>query len=642
MRIAALQCNFNEDSLKIIDLWKKSGFNTEQLFHPIADLYSAIYDPARHRKILADYAAKAHQRGLKLILYLNVHILGPSLTNRRNEWSQRDEKGGVTFLYEGTYPSICLNSPWRHYFFKVLESLREVEIDGLFLDGPYVVEGGCRCRHCRRLRKNRPVWDFSNWTRDNFLNEAYRYWHAIKPDAPFYMNLPIFHAARSYADIPSSLKYNDIVGSEGGFMHYAPAKNAFLWKPSFTAKLLEALSPDKPRVVFMAADHKPWSFWPHTPAETALCIASCIANGSNIWYGLHGDSSLMRTPSGKSATKILTFLKKNENCQAGTASMARAGLVYSYITDRYYSAAGDESDFTSKKVEKGCFGNAESSLRGYFSLLTESQIPFDMVTDLAPDARQWRKYKVLVLPGLGALDDAMVEALKTYVSNGGTLIAEFDASLYDGTGKKRPDLALSKVFGVSTSGGYLRHSNWNYFRHSSTLLPLPLSTIGIRAGSKAVVLAERQSDMAGRYVRLGKPAGPFLVRNTYGKGVCYYFSGNFGEMHHEYHPAEYRALIDSMVRKAGASDIAFENAPSHLEVTVRKNGPGRFIHLVNYASGPSRPIERLVPVHDLKIRLSGALKCRTLSSRRLGKRLGMAGRTFVLPLLEDYDILECG
>jgi hypothetical protein len=79
------------------------------------------------------------------------------------------------------------------------------------------------------------------------------------------------------------LEYNGIVGSEGGFMHYGPAKYAFLFRPSMTAKLLEALAPEKPRVIFMAADHKPWNWWLHSPLETQLCIASCSANGSNVW-----------------------------------------------------------------------------------------------------------------------------------------------------------------------------------------------------------------------------------------------------------------------------------------------------------------------------------------------------------------------
>jgi hypothetical protein len=635
LRIAALQCNFGENSLKIIDIWKKAGFNTEQLFHPIADLYSAHYDPCRHRKALLSYARKARRKGLRLILYLNVHILGPSLTKHGAAWSQRDQKGRIIRLYEGTYPSICVNSPWRRHFFSVLDSLKDVPVDGLFLDGPFVAEKGCFCRHCAGKRGS-SLWEFSRRTRDGFLNEAYQYWKRLKPGAPFYMNLPIFHASRSFVDIPSALRYNDIVGSEGGFMHYGPARHAFLWKPSFTAKLLEAIAPDKPRVVFMAADHKPWSWWPHTPAETNLCIASCTAHGADVWYGLHGSSALMDTPSGNSAANLMCFLAENEDALDRTRSLADVGLVYSYATDRYLSAAGDESDFLSRTSGSP----AESAVRGYFSLLTESQIPFDMVTDLSPDPAAWAKYKVLVLPALGALDDAMVRALKAFTASGGTLIAEFDASLYDGKGKRRKDFGLSGVFGASADGKVLNHDNWNYFRLKTSLLPLPLSSLPVRLHPGARVLAERLSDMPGRYARLGKPASSFLVENRFGRGRCYYFAGTFGRMHHEYHPPEYRTLIVSLVRKTGAAGPGFDNAPSHLEASLRKSANGMFLHLINYTGGPSRPIERLTPVINLKMRFARALRVKSVVSRRLGQKLSRAGGVFVLPRLHDYDILE--
>ena len=100
----------------------------------------------------------------------------------------------------------------------------------------------------------------------------------------FYINLPLLHTREACVDVGETLAYNDILGTEGGFMHYGPAGNAFLCKPSLAAKLIEAVAPKKPRVIFMAADHKPWSFWPHTSLETTLCIASSTAHGANVWY----------------------------------------------------------------------------------------------------------------------------------------------------------------------------------------------------------------------------------------------------------------------------------------------------------------------------------------------------------------------
>jgi len=234
----------------------------------------------------------------------------------------------------------------------------------------------------------------------------------------------------------------------------------------------------------------------------------------------------------------------------------------------------------------------------------------------------------------------MIGALKNWVARGGTLIAEFDASLYDGRGRRRKDFGLRELFGVSVNGGVLNHDNWNYFRFKTSLLPLPLSSLPVRPHPGVRILAERLSDMPGRYTRLGKPASPFLVENSYGKGRCYYFAGGLGRMHHEYHPAEYRALVASLVRRHSRFNLSFENTPSHLEVSVRRGPGGVFMHLINYTGGPTRPIECLTPVHDLGISPPGTLKVKSMISRRLGRRLSRANGAFVLPSLHDYDILE--
>ncbi len=114
----------------------------------MADDYSALYDPVIHRDILKAYLAKAKKNNLKIILYLNVHILGPSLMKNKEIWSQRNSDDEIVMLYN-TYPSVCLNSPWREYFFKILDSLEELDIDGVFLYGPVISKGCCFCKYCK-------------------------------------------------------------------------------------------------------------------------------------------------------------------------------------------------------------------------------------------------------------------------------------------------------------------------------------------------------------------------------------------------------------------------------------------------------------------------------------------------------------
>jgi hypothetical protein len=660
MRIAALQCDFEADNLAVIDVWQEMGFNVEQLFHPMADLYSSIYSPEKHREILQEYVREAHARGIRVILYWNVHVLGPSLFDRRHEWSQRDRQGNVTFFYD-TYPSVCINSPWRDEFFRLLEQISDLDVDGIFLDGPVLRDEGCFCSHCQSAFKNRfgvdkkdgtaeQFWQFNADSRDAFLGKAYANWKERYPDKVFYINLPILHIRDLCVNLDQALAYNDIVGTEGGFMPYGPAQDEFLWKPSFAAKILEAVAPEKPRVIFMAADHKPWNWWLHSPLETRLCIASTIANGANIWYGLHGSTALLQTPGGRAAGEILRFYRDNEALLSNTHSLAQVAVVCSFASARFYAPDSKTPADGSAKAES--ILNAEKALQGVMDMLIESQIPFDLITDLQPETADWQQYKTIIIPAQGAMSQAMAQALRQWVEQGGTLIAELDVSAYDERGKRLPDFALTDLFGVSLDTMYLRHNNWNYFRLEPTahfagvdslvLWPLPLHGARVRVREGVQVLAKALGELTGRYVELLPPERPFLTRNSFGKGTCYYLAGSFSQMYRFYHVPEYRQLFSSIIRQHTGEGIVIDPSPSHLEISWRGQGNKQILHLVNYSAGPHRPFVQQNRVTDLSIRICGSQPIRRAYSCALQKELKVdsTDNRILLPRLETADIIE--
>jgi len=657
MRIAALQCNFEKDNLEVIDKWIDLGFNVEQLFHPMADDYSAIYKPDEHKKILTEYVKKAHEKNLKIILYLNIHILGPTVAHNKEIWSQRKKDGFISYLYK-TYPSICLNSPWRDHFFTVLDSLKNIDIDGLFLDGPVIANGGCYCEHCKAKyarmfngvpgTDSREQWEFNAFTRDEFLQKAYDYWKKDNPDKVFYMNLSVGHTRGSFIKIGNALKYNDILGSEGGFMFYEPAKNAFLWRPSFTSKLIESIAPEKPRVIFMAADHKPWSWWMHSPLETKLCIASVVANDANIWYGLHGSTKLLSTASADAAKEVLGFYKKNEELLINTKSAAEVGLLYSFA-----NATKEKSDFVSPKEERESRGDTEDAIRGYYSLLTESQIPFDIISDFKLTNKKLANYKVIILPNVLALDENTENAIKEFVKNGGLLIAELGASLYNSEGENNNDFSLSDLFGISASGEYSEHENFNYFVFSSAtkldknikspMIPLPLLSLNINVNDDTEIICKAIEDLPGRYVPLPEPKDAFVTSHKFGNGKTIYFAGNIGEMYNEYHVQEYKTFVNNIISEKIEETILFENTPTHLEVVLRKQDDKIILHLINYQTGPTRPFEKVTTISNLKIKVPMAWNISKISSKSMKKTLDSSKKKnvieFILPEMNEYDIL---
>ncbi len=656
MRIAAMQCNFdNEDHLAVIDQWKEMGFNVEQLFHTIADGYTGVYDPAHDKRTLTEYVKKAHKNGIRVILYLNIHFLDSGVEKMKEEWSQRGKDGSISMMY-GTYYSVCLNSPWKDYFMSILDSLNDVDIDGIFLDGPVIANGGCYCDRCMKKyhemfdgkpgTEEEKRWEFNAITRDDFLQDVYDHYKKNNPDKVMYMNLSITSTHSQYIRLDHALKYNDILGTEGGFMFYGPAKKAYLWRPSFTARLEEAVAPGKPRVIFMAADHKPWSWWMHTPLETKLCIASVTANAANIWWGLHGTSKLFRTDAAKAAGEVVNFYKENEKYLTNSKSGAEMALFYSFAT-----VSHEISDFN-ENISGKKRGNREDAFRGYYSMLTEMHIPFDIITDHEITSGKLERYRVLVMPNVYYIDQRTESAVRDFVKKGGLLITESGLSLFDAGGKRKREFGLADVIGLSATGNFKEHANYNYFvfepgikyagNITSPYIPLPLISLEVSLRT-AKVLAKALEDLPGRYVPLTSPGDIMITSNRYGAGQGLYLAGNFGEMYNAYHVREYKMFLKNVISEKLGDVLVFEHAPVNLEVVLRKQGGRRILHLVNYQAGPTRPFEMETKVEDMKIWIPASWHATTVTSRRLKKELAMnpngAYEEVTLSGLDVYDML---
>lgn len=119
--------------------------------------------------------------------------------------------------------------------------------------------------------------------------------------------------------------------------------------------------------------------------------------------------------------------------------LARVALVYSQQTAWFYG--GDQA---AAKVEDYTLG--------WYQALIEARIPFEMVHDRLLDPAHIAQFKTLILPNIAALSDAQCDALRTFVKNGGSVIATYETSLYDEWGVRRKDFGLADVFGVSWTG----------------------------------------------------------------------------------------------------------------------------------------------------------------------------------------------
>lgn len=662
MRIAALQCNFEggrEQTLLVPKLWKEFGFNVEQLFHTHSEMYSAVFDKEKHEDLLREYLTEAKKNGISIILYMNCHILLDSQKNKISEWAQVDKDGNYILLYN-TYNACCINSSWTDFFLTSIGNLKDTDICGIFFDGP--VSTPCFCERCNEKFNNdygiplpegsiAQMAEFLLRNQIEFMKKTYRKVKSTNSDWISYFNLGLMHSKASSVEMEEILSCSDLIGTEGGFQFYGPPRNCDIWRCGIHARLVEAVASEKPKIIFMAGDHKPWSWYLHTPAETKLCYASALANGSSVWYGIHCSTDNLNSASGKAAKEMVRFDKKYDDLYNRTKSTAEVALFFSFDTSKYYTSSGEETDFYQGTTfeAQNAIGNYTDSFQGACDILFRASVSFDIITKL--NLETLSNYKALVIPTGACMVQKTADAIRTFVQEGGIVIADSETSLYDETLKKRRNFLLSNMLGVTFNNRYRQHQTHDYFAlekdfdifedTGTKYIPAPIHALDVSVSERSEIMAKLFPPIQGRYA--GRPETakyPFIVRNSSGKGLTYYFAGTFFEMYRKYGITHYKKLIKNIIEQHSKPLVELLNAPESVEFTVRKSLPSGaiMVHLINYSGGMTRPIEKIIPVCGMSLKIN-----RTVSSARAlvaNKKLDLRKDGLVnLPEVKEFEVV---
>ena len=617
MRIAALQCNFQtrEETLAMPGFWQDFGFDTEQLLHTHADMYSAIYDEKRHGELLREYLQRSEACNISTIVYMNCHILGPSIADRKTEWGVRDAQGNYPLSY-GTYPACCLNSSWRDYFFDCVESLKKFNIFGLFFDGPHYTPCTCSCCQAKfeaQFNKKysqataEEISRFTYITTLEFKEALYKKVKSVNPQWQMYFNEGLFVGRVGSQDFARQLATDDIIGTEGGFFYYSEPKNHNPWYCFSSAKLAEAVAGNKPTVIFFAGDHKPWGWFMHTPAETALCYISALGNGASIWYGIHCTPDNLDSTAGQMAKKLVAFDKKYDALYQSTSSLAEVAVFYSYDTAAHYRKSGEASDLYGDIDKVSDFpGDYRSSTQGAFGLLHHLNMPYDVVCELNLD--DLKRYKVIIAPSLAMVSDRTRDAICEFAANGGIVIADGEFGFYDEQGKKRTQGAFEAVTGVKFQNRYLDHKVFNYCAfpdfyaadNSHSWLPAPGWSAAISVNAPGEIFGLANPPMRGCYeAKPADPSMPYAAKTAYGKGMFYYISGGALEYYFNYTNTAWRKFFSKLIKSSINEKFVLHNATTGVAVSVRQSSENcTLVHLTNYTSS-TRPIEQSAALHDL-------------------------------------------
>ena len=655
------------------------GYNAEHLevmampagLDDLGFFFKSKLAAAPHVDYLGPYLTEAKKHGIRTFIYFNVHYYSMRFAAEHPDWREIRQNGQPLEGVYGTGASFCVNTPWRDWVFQVVRDLAAYPIDGIFYDGPIYRADTCYCKYCRAKFRRRygaemppkdvrtgkrfqQLLDFQADSIADFLRDTRTILKAKNPECALYMNGGVRGANWATARLNRVLvKEQDLLGSEGGFLG-GDLTRVPLWKPGLTARLLETQAEGKPRVIFSAASHKPWTFSLLPDPELRLLYADTIANGASVWMGITPFE--FEQPEMKSLTAMNRFLADKAEYFVKTQSAARVAVVWSDVTANFYAASAAQLIDYSPTASRSEIGNVDGEFSGITESLLRAHVPFDVLDDVALNSGALNRYDAIFLPNVACMSNGISSRLESYVRSGGHLIADFETSRYDETGILRNDFALATVFGANARPKVAGPRRWDFMRPvrqdkllqglQREFIPSPSYYVPV-ATNAGDILLQYTEPLAGPYdgvPKLSKDAA--IVMHRLGKGSALYFSGDLGNTIAKFHTPELIELVSNIGRQMAIGPVTVENAPGSVEIVVRTQDDHHrtLIHLVNFTGEMTRPIRQIIPVSNVRITLGSGIhasRAKTLWDGQTVKltRTESGQIQALIPRLNEYEVL---
>lgn len=661
--ISAVQCKFeDDDSWTLNEYVAKAGFNTEQLLHLTAKGHMAYYNEEMHGEKLDEYLKQSRKLNIRQIIYYNTHCLTAEIIKEHPDWQQLTRDGSPIPAYS-IYALNCVNGGWFDDFAKNIEQLCKHDIDGIFLDGPVMREVGCYCEACQRIFEKRFGKSIYNASRielqtmrvdsvTEYIKKTNSIVKSINPNILLYLNNSALRPDITGSNSREVEPYVDMLGAEGGFIR-ADHKTS-LWSVSSKAKHLETVSRGKPRVTFLLGNQSSLAYYMHNPVETTILYAQSFANGANVWYGMSGSASQFKDSDGsKASIEFNRFVNEHKDLYQKSCSPATVALMWSQETANNYSSSVEQSDFTAEQASKFKErGDHYTELMSFYDMLAREHIQFDIIDETSV-LEDLEKYRLVILPNCACLSDQTADFLKRYVEAGGNLCTTFDTGFYDEQGRFAIKPKLSEVQGIAAAEGLVKYPfngsayqrkgscNWLFKDIKPEILPNPLLSVRCVPDDNADVVSVSLEPMNSVYTALPDKGFPGIIVNRYGKGTSVYFTGNIGVCYADRSHPDFSRMIRNIVSNFALPMVETDCLGS-VEMVIRKQEDRYLLHMINLTGEMTRPINRIVPLQNIRIRVQvpDVLSVNAVRGGQVSELETQKDEiSFVLSQLNDYEVI---
>ena len=556
--------------------------------------------------------AGCRKLGMNVIARVDPHAAHQDVYDAHPDWIAVEANGQPRRHW--AMPSLWVTCALGPYNFEFMTSvIREIttlyEVDGIFANR-WSGSGMCYCEHCRRnfqqfsgLELPRPAAglaagppeeariQYAVWQRKRLL-ELYWLWDAeIKkrnPNAAFFPNG--FDQIRDAAPVP--VLFADRQARSGNTAAWQNGKFAKDARSTFGLKPIVGLFS-----VGLEAPYR-WKDSVQNPNEIRMWAVDGIAQGFRPWVIKFNAKPLDRRWL-QPVNDLFVWHWKNEKYMRNERPLARVGLV-----SAPRSAADHES--------------------GFYHALVEARIPFEMVAiDDQFDAARLQSFKVLALPNITYLSDSQSAQLRSFVENGGGLVATHETSLRDERGRRRDNFSLAGLFGVSFAGNVIERQQNAYLNLEDHTHPLLDGLEGAGRMVHGVMRVEIRTEPGLRaplmtvpsypdlpmeevYQREPKTDIPGVIVRSVGAGRVVYFPWDIDRTFWEVMSQDHGIVLANAVRWAANEEQPLQvQGPGILDVALWKQQSSVTVHLVNL-SNPMMlkgPFREILPIGPQKVRL---------------------------------------
>ncbi len=565
--------------------------------------------------------AGCRKLGMNVIARVDPHAAHQDVYDAHPDWIAVEANGQPRRHW--ATPSLWVTCALGPYNFEFMTSvIREIVtlygVDGIFANR-WSGSGMCYCEHCQRGFKafsglelpraasaanagppDEARLQYSIWQKKR-LTELYSLWDAeIKgrnPNAAFFPNG--FDLIRDSVSVP--ILFADRQARSGNTPAWQNGKSAKDARSTFGSKPIVGLFS-----VGLEAPYR-WKDSVQNPNEIRLWAVDGIAQGFRPWVIKFNAKPLDRRWV-QPVQDLFVWHWKNEKYLRNEASLARVGLV-----------APPKS-------------SADHEL-GFYHALVEARIPFEMVSlDGSLDSTRLQQFKVLALPNVPYLSDAHCAQLRTFVENGGGLVATHETSLWDDRGVRRNNFALAGLFGVSFAGNVIERQQNAYLNIEDHSHPLVagledagrmihgVKRVEIRAepGLRAPLMtvpSYPDLPMEEVYQRDTHTDIPGVIIRSVGVGRVVYFPWDIDRTFWEVLSPDHGMVLANSVGWAANEEQPLQvQGPGILDVALWKQESSITVHLVNLSNpmmlkGPFREILPVGP-QQVRVNLAGGAKVR--------------------------------